>query len=350
MSVKKMVIAVGLAALSSSIHAQSNLQVQLYGIADAGLEFLNHVPVAGGGTDNVTLLSSGNVQASRFGLRGNEDLGGGLSAIFTLENGFSLDNGTLGNGGRLFGRQAWVGLKGAYGQLLVGRTMNVLFDFGTAFDPFSGMRYSTTTYDLSYAGRADNALKYMGTYGNLNLRAQYSFGYDGVRGIGEVPGAYKAGKEMGVNTTYDFANFRIGATYDRQNGASVAAQHDKDVRYAIGAAADFKPVKVYAAYQRRTVDVGATSTDIDFSWVGAMYSATPALLLGANLYWHDPEGASNRSSMLVLYGSYSLSKRTALYTTAGLAKNQLRAKVGPGGTVNPGDRQTGLTAGIRHVF
>jgi predicted porin len=75
MGLKKMAIAVGLAALSSSIHAQSSVQV--YGIVDAGVEFLNHVPVTGGGTGNVTRLSSGNVQSSRFGFRGSEDLGGG---------------------------------------------------------------------------------------------------------------------------------------------------------------------------------------------------------------------------------------------------------------------------------
>jgi predicted porin len=344
------VIAVGLAALSSSIHAQSNQQVQLYGIADAGLEYLTHVPVAGGGTDNMTQISSGNIQSSRFGLRGSEDLGGGLSAIFNLENGFSLDTGVLANGGRLFGRQAWVGLKGAYGQLLVGRTMNVVYDFGIAFDPYSGMRYSTTTYDPAYAGRADNSLKYQGTFGGLNLRTQYSFGYDALKGIGEVPGAFKVGKEIGVNASYDIGNFRIGAVYDRQNGASIARQEDKDVRRAVGATADFKPVKLYAAYQRRSVDAGAASTDIDFSWVGAMVSVTPALSLAANLYWHDPEGAANRSSMLGLLGMYSMSKRTALYTAAALARNQARARFGPGGAVDPGDRQTGVTVGIRHVF
>jgi predicted porin len=348
MGMRKVVIAAGLAALSSAGHAQT--QVQVYGIADAGLEYLTNVPVTGGGTDNMMQVTSGIIQSSRFGFRGSEDLGGGLSAVFNLENGFALDTGVLANGGRLFGRQAWVGLKGKFGQVMIGRSMNVIFDFGVAFDPYSGMRYSTTTYDANYAGRADNALKYQGTFGPLNLRAQYSFGYDSLRNIGEVPGAFKVGKEIGLNATYDIGNFRIGVLYDRQNGALVARPDDKDVRLGVGATAEFKPVKLYAAHVRRTVDVGATSSDIDLSWVGASVPVTPALSLTANLYWHDPDGAANRSSMLAFLGVYNLSKRTALYSGLALARNQRLARFGPGGTVNPGDGQTGLTLGVRHSF
>jgi predicted porin len=348
MQSKKILTALGLAVLSVPVWAQQNAQV--YGIADVGVEFLNHVPVPGGGSKNLVGVQSGNIQTSRLGFRGTEDLGGGLKANFGLESGFSMDTGTLNNGGRLFGRNAWVGLSGAYGQIQLGRQVNTVYDFGVAFDPYSGMRYSGTTYDAAYAGRADNAIKYLGQFGGLDVRAQYSMGYDGARGIGEVPGAFKVGKEMGAFATYDFANVRIGATYDRQNGATVATQNDKDVRMGVGLTAIFKPMKLYAAYERRSQDVGVRSTDTDLYWIGAGFPVTPALTVTANAYVLDPQGPGNRSSMLVVYGSYGLSKRTSLYTMLALAKNQALARISPGGTVNPGDGQTGLVVGIRHLF
>lgn len=104
---KKTLLAFGaLAAFSGAANAQSN--VTLFGIVDAGVTYVNN----DGGSKSVK-LGSGNLQGSRWGLTGSEDLGGGTKAIFVLENGFSLNNGTLGQGGRMFGRQAYAGLSSA---------------------------------------------------------------------------------------------------------------------------------------------------------------------------------------------------------------------------------------------
>ena len=88
---------------SASTLAQSN--VAIYGIADAGLELSNH------GKGSLTRVVSGGQFASRLGFRGSEDLGDGLAALFRLEMGLNLDDGTLGQGGRIFGREAIVGLR-----------------------------------------------------------------------------------------------------------------------------------------------------------------------------------------------------------------------------------------------
>jgi len=87
-------------------HAQSS--VTLYGLIDAGITYTNNQR----GHSNWQ-ETSGSVNGSRWGLRGAEDLGGGLKAIFTLENGFNINNGTLGQQSRMFGRQAYVGLSAA---------------------------------------------------------------------------------------------------------------------------------------------------------------------------------------------------------------------------------------------
>lgn len=109
-------------------YAQSS--VTLYGIIDVGLVFNNN---AGG--QKQYFMSSGNIQGSRWGLRGTEDLGGGLSALFVLENGFSVNNGRLAQGGDEFGRQAYVGLSStSIGTLTLGRQYDSIVDFTGAYE------------------------------------------------------------------------------------------------------------------------------------------------------------------------------------------------------------------------
>src|ERR1700676_4646564 len=102
---------------SSTAFAQSS--VTLYGIIDTGVEYVSHANANG---DRVIRMPGITGEyPSRWGLRGREDLGGGYAAQFVLESGFNVRAGDLGQGGRLFGRQAWPGLNGPYGTLMFGR-------------------------------------------------------------------------------------------------------------------------------------------------------------------------------------------------------------------------------------
>src|SRR6201991_4500888 len=116
--------------LPAVCHAQSS--ITLYGIIDATLSYTTNQ----GGPHNIQLLDGG-PSLSRWGLRGTEDLGGGLKAIFTLENGFNPAHGTLSQNNRLFGRQAFVGLSSdQYGSIKLGRMYdsmtNYVGQFGSA--------------------------------------------------------------------------------------------------------------------------------------------------------------------------------------------------------------------------
>ena len=115
----------GVLAVCAAGAAQAQSNVTLYGVLDGGLSYVSNV----GGSKNFGTadgLQSGN----RWGLKGSEDLGGGLSAIFTLENGFNLTNGGLGQGSREFGRQAFVGLSSkSFGSLTIGRQYDSVVDF-----------------------------------------------------------------------------------------------------------------------------------------------------------------------------------------------------------------------------
>ena len=140
---KKAILA--LAALGSlSAVAQAQTSVTLYGIVDVGI-----VRESGTLGPSVTKLSSGIANGSRFGFKGVEDLGGGMTAFFDLQNGFQADTGALGQGGLLFGRQAFVGLGGSFGNIKLGRQYTPIDDLHGAVDPFIN----------NYAGRLQNVFE-----------------------------------------------------------------------------------------------------------------------------------------------------------------------------------------------
>ncbi|WP_179405138.1 porin, partial [Burkholderia guangdongensis] len=180
---KRHLAGVATLALASGAHAQSS--VTLYGMVTTDIQFVNHVQ----GTNNGTIIpgASGRqfqmnpagIASSRFGLRGTEDLGGGYSAFFTLENQFNPDNGALGNGGLLFGRQAFVGLGSGKGtqKLEFGRQYTSMF---VALADYTPTYYSPEFEPVvAMAGanfRENNMAKYEGQFGPLYVSAHWSFG------------------------------------------------------------------------------------------------------------------------------------------------------------------------------
>src|ERR1700744_4378014 len=125
---KKQLLTVSvLATFGGAAHAQSS--VTLYGILDAGITYANNVATPTGHGSTVK-YGDGVAQGSRWGMKGVEDLGGGLRAIFVLESGFSTGDGTSSQGGALFGRQAYVGLsKDGIGSLTFGRQYSFSTDY-----------------------------------------------------------------------------------------------------------------------------------------------------------------------------------------------------------------------------
>ena len=107
----KKLVALAVSAIAAGAASAQTANVTLYGVVDT---YLANIRSNNGGK-SVTVLDAGGLSGSRWGLRGSESLGGGLNAVFTLENGFDSSNAGLGQGGRLFGRQAYVGLTGGFG-------------------------------------------------------------------------------------------------------------------------------------------------------------------------------------------------------------------------------------------
>jgi predicted porin len=207
MMMKKTASAIlAMGVFAGTAHGQSS--VTLYGIADAGVLYNNNVK-----GNKLWALSS--QSSSRWGLLGSEDLGGGLKAIFDLENGYTIANGTLGQGGLEFGRKAWVGLKNdTYGTLTLGRQYSVSNDttaiFASGADwAASGLGYGTRAGDVDNvdtSNRIQNAVKYWSpVYRGLSLGVLYSFG-------GQA-GQFSTNSVTDVGVSYANGPVKLGVTY-----------------------------------------------------------------------------------------------------------------------------------------
>ncbi|WP_427308707.1 porin [Cupriavidus sp. H39] len=349
--------------VSGAASAQSS--VTLYGVVDVGVEFANHQPGAG---DTVARVSSGNIAGSRWGIRGTEDLGGGLKALFVLESGFDPDTGKSGQAGRLFGRSAYVGLVGQWGSILLGRQQGSFFDFVGNFDPMTlAPKYSVFTQDAAYVQRADNTVKYVGNFGGLTVSSFYSFGADSTVVNGsEVPGSPKLGREFGGYITYNLRALSLAIAYDELNTGTTTLNPDATARrvtaaatYAIG------PTKLFAGYRwARAFDGGIIPGSIagnqnqgsNLYWAGVNWQVTPAIVLTGAAYYQDFKNTGSDPWLFVLNADYAFSKRTHAYSSIGYTKNKGTSNLGffDSGksfeNTNPGQNQLGAVIGVRHSF
>lgn len=336
-----------LRACSPGAFAQSSVTV--YGVVDAGVEFANHQKA---GNNSVVRLQSGNLSGSRWGLRGVEDLGGGLKAVFALESGFSVDDGKSTQGGRLFGRQAWIGLSNRYGTLSLGRHNTPAYDFGVQYDPMGiSTRYSIGVQDGTFQSRADNSLKYAGKFGPVTAKFMYSFGADGTSGVnGEVPGNWKVGREFGGSLAYETGPLAVAVVYDELNGNTVATDENKNRKVALAGTYTIGAVKTYLGYRYARYMTPPTSQTTNLYWAGAQWDVTAAWSLTGAAYYQDFRNSGADPWLFVVSADYAFSKRTDAYLNLAFTRNKDGSDLGTGGfgSTLPGKNQTGVLLGIRH--
>lgn len=200
----RLVIPAMFAIASSGALAQSS--VTLYGILSEGIAWSNN----DGGHSSVKMVTGPN-QNNRIGFRINEDLGSGMHAVGVLENGFDITSGKLQQGGRMFGRQAYVGLSGdQWGTVTLGRQYDMFWDY---FTPISSA--SATNGLADHPGDADNligswrysnAVKYVSpTIRGINAEAMYAFS--------NAPGEFSVNRAFGGGMGYDNGTLKIAAAY-----------------------------------------------------------------------------------------------------------------------------------------
>jgi predicted porin len=368
-----------LVGVSATSFAQSS--VTLYGILDTGVEYVSHANAAGNGVVRMPGITG--ELPSRWGLRGNEDLGGGWSAIFTLESGFNMKNGALNQGGRLFGRQAWVGLASPYGSLTFGRQYTMTYWALSDADLLGPDIYGGTGSFDQYipSARSDNTVVYKGTFSGITFGATYSFGRDSAgtgnspgQGtcVGPVPGSSQTCREWSAMLRYDMNGSGVAGAYDEQRGGPGAAANfydgttpfaltdsgDKDVRMQLNGYGHIGPVKIGAGWLGRHVEtVSPEIPDVrsNLFYVSAAYNLNPALVLDGGVYRMLNRQDDTRGTIAVARTTYLLSKSSAVYLQGGYLFNSAHAAYtisqgGGGTTPGFGMGQLGVMAGVRHVF
>ncbi len=363
----KHAFAIGALALAaaSAAHAQSN--VTIYGLLDAAVEQLSNVGATGGSLKRMPGLTGG-MAPSRLGFRGTEDLGDGLKAVFTLEQGLGVDSGTLNQGGRAWGRQVFVGLQGSFGTVTLGRQYSMLFWSQLDADILGPAMFGSGSLD-SYLpnSRVDNSIAWRGTFSGVTLGATYSFGRDAVNAgpspsgtncAGENAADDKACRQWSVLAKYDTPTWGLSAAVDEIRGgtgafAGLTSSGLTDRRATVAGWVRFAGVKLGAGVIARNNQASATTPKSQLWYLGASYPVTPAFTLDGQVFKLDYRNTANQATLLAVRGVYALSKRTAVYATAGhigndgtLALGVSNAAAGSGPVA--GGSQTGLALGVRH--
>lgn len=366
---KKSLLAVAVAAALPTL-AQAQSSVTLYGILDASVEYSNDeanaVIVATGAPgssvtqqDDTIRLNSGLQSGSRFGVRGSEDLGGGLRAVFTIEHRLSVDTGNTAGGGFSAGNgtfwngQAWVGLAGGWGQLTAGRQYTPIFwalipaDFTgygwyNNWAGFTGTGFGSATPQGPI--RIDNSLAYRSpTFGGVTIYAMYAFG-EATNGTATNGFGGGSGDVLGIAAGWQLGGLYLGVGYHSIDNNAAGA-----LETVLAATASYRFSSFGLSVGYTTQDfIGGANVDVILG--SAFLNLGPGtLFLNAALI--DPSGfaglRNDTGLQLGLAYSMPISKRTNWYVAYGM--NDLSGLQRTGSNLLL-DGIMRLSVGMRHQF
>ncbi|WP_031364933.1 porin [Caballeronia sordidicola] len=350
------------ALILSAPNAFAQSSVTLYGVVDTSVRYLTNADSA---NNSQVAMGEGVETPSRWGLKGSEDLGGGLSAIFRLENQFQLWSGKLDNSSsQLFQRQSYVGLSSnQYGALTFGGQQTPFFDqMGNTYDPLTVGDFWQDSYVYNPVGpflTTNSSVKYNGHFGGLQVEAMYGFG--------GVPGSVGENSMYGVTASYTLGSLSADVGF-QQNDVSGKKFNIVNVSTTYA----FTPaVKVLAGWLHSQDNTGLADADMqqagapklpfvspnridDSFYVGSTWQVAPPLALTAVGYYDHARNAAMLNGTLgaginysaTLLAEYSLSKRTEVYGTVDFTR-------GTGAFLAdyPGrNNQTGIAIGLRNIF
>ncbi len=391
MKTKSSLMMAGVMAMSvgavCDAYAQSS--VTIYGIVDTAMVYSSNQ----GGKSNV-YQRNGNLAGSRLGFKGTEDLGGGLSALFVLENGFNVNDGSMSSAGTLFNRQSYVGLNSnTYGSLTAGRQYTPYYLMVGPVGPTSSLTGATGAHPGDVDGldttiRINNSVTYTSPVASgAQVSAQYGFG--------GTAGSASTGNTYSLGLKYEMNDLRLAAGYLKmRNGANAGTGWSSTAAGSFStsvinkgylSAGSVQMIAAGARYKFGLLELGINGSNVQFGpkagslfsdtatfntgGVLATYQLTPALFVSGG-YSYTAEKKANgitdpaKYQQIALEQTYSLSKRTAIYVleayqyakgkTLNASGNQVNAVPVVGdsqnGTPSGGINQTVLMTGIRHSF
>ncbi|MES2259191.1 MAG: porin [Pseudomonadota bacterium] len=347
-------IALALSTASGAALAQS--AVTFYGVLDMGIS-----QDRGGIAGTSTRVTSGMATQSRWGFKGNEELGDGLSAFFVIEGGIHADNGSSTQNNTLFGRNTAVGLRSTrLGAVSVGLQDTPLFTtLNTVIDPLRNGIARSNNLMAPTGFRASNSILYRSA--DIN-----GFSGDAMIAAGEVAGDNAAGRALGGSFGYSKGPLAVRVAYHNKNNDTAVLKNTGSARNTLlGANYDFGPAKLWFGYE---INQGLNSAPLNspgasFGGKAPVASTDSSdLLLGVSL----PRGANTvvasyvrkndktawnqDAQQFALAYMYAFSKRTDVYSSYALIRNQNGAAYTEGNSEEPGTGNRQLTVGLRHRF
>lgn len=331
----KLIGAVVASTVASPAFAQNS--VTLYGVVDDAIAYVNNQK----GHSNV-YLRQGNLYSSRFGLRGAEDLGGGLSAIFDLQAGFDLNNGDQATAGSLFNRQAFVGLRSdQYGTVTLGRQYTPYYQLVGTLGPAGYLTGATGAHPGDLDGldttiRSNSSVVYTSP-------VMQGFQVSGMYGFGGVPGSWQSGSVISAAARYSTGPLALGVGYllMHNTGATGGFSPNASASYGTSAvnagytsASSIQHIAAAANYTLGNVLFGLNYSNVQyrpgtnslfvdtavFNTYGAVvrYTITPAIEVAGGYSYTRAASANGindpaKYHQVSLKEAYHLSKRTTIY-------------------------------------
>lgn len=342
-------VAALLALAAGTASAQSS--VTLFGIVDANLRNVDN-----SGVGSNTTMNNNGLASSRFGFRGEEDLGGGLKAGFWLESDINPDIGTTNPNGKLFARRSTLSLMGNFGEVRFGRDLTPSGSYTYGHDPFGVIGVGGSANIARFIAqptffRSDNSISYImpklgGLYGSVmlapgegvvlpsttNLARKYAggrFGYaqgpidlSVAAGTTDVDATGGKFKTTGLGAAYNFGVVHLMGHYYRDE-LTAGTGAGKEKRLSLGVTAPFGAHQIRASYNRSDATGGSAA-------------------------WN-----ANDATQLAVGYVYNLSKRTAMYGTVSRISNDGAATFAISGGktgITPGGNSTGYELGLKHSF
>jgi len=330
---EKIVIALAVLAASGAAMAQSS--VTLYGIADV---YVGSVKTEAAGVSlTQTVLNSGSVNGSRWGMKGSEDLGGGLKANFDLQAGINMDNGAgTSTTATAFSRQSWVGLSGGFGAVRFGRTTTPFDDVSGASDALfdSNLAPMNSVFkSTGYSVRQSNMMYYQApTFGGFSGALSYALGEDKAS-VATAPVAptlvpvtagtsgrtADATATTSLNLTYAAGplSAQLGYQVEDTNVVTPAGVALSDQKFTrLGAAYNFGVATAKATYGKVNNVAGVNGNDATDYQLGVDFPVSSTLTLSTSYAKSTDSksvGFEQTRKGLGIGASYTLSKRTFLY-------------------------------------
>ena len=363
---KKSLIAIAALAAAGAAAAQSS--VTMYGQVNTGYEHSKTDITIGGvkTTTKTTGFQNDRVNTSRLGFKGEEALGNGLSATFALEMGFNSADGEFADSA--FNRKATVGLKGAFGEVRVGKDSGTMNSFDGSFkaidrtDSLAEIDSNDDgTVDLDAAHTARHTgLFYNGTFSGVSVSAAIGNNSERTK-TGGVTTKKDDSAVYGLGLGYNGGAWAVGAAFQHEtkksfdNTVTPATAHDgKVTNYGVGASYDFTVAKLYGQYKggqyKNKMPAGDKYSYDQFAiGVSAPFGATT---LSAEYGYNKAKQTADTTAIVTKFkgnvfavqAEYAFSKRTSLVARAGQVANWKDK------TTNDKSSTQEYTVGLRHKF